>query len=69
MSVAVLDASPQALTLTDRCDRCLAQAYVMTRLPSGLELLWCGHHFAENEPLLLAQGASVAADQRHVLTV
>lgn len=32
------------LTATDRCDRCGAQAYVRVLLPSGLELLFCGHH-------------------------
>lgn len=40
MSTPVLD----ALTATDRCDRCGAQAYVRVTLPSGGELLFCGHH-------------------------
>jgi hypothetical protein len=34
----------ETLTATDRCDRCGAQAYVRVLLPSGLELLFCGHH-------------------------
>ncbi len=67
MSVAVLEADTQALAITDRCDRCAAQAYVLTRMPSGSDLLWCGHHFAENEPQLLAQGATVTSDSRHTL--
>ena len=33
-----------ALTATDRCDRCGAQAYVRALLPNGLELLFCAHH-------------------------
>jgi hypothetical protein len=33
-----------ALTATDRCDRCGAQAYVRVLLPSHLELLFCAHH-------------------------
>jgi len=32
------------LTVTDRCDRCGAQAYVRVLLPSRLELLFCAHH-------------------------
>jgi hypothetical protein len=42
-----LDASP--LTATDRCDRCGAQAYVRTILGSGSELLFCNHHWHQNE--------------------
>ncbi len=33
-----------ALTASDRCDRCGAQAYVHVELTSGGELLFCGHH-------------------------
>ncbi len=40
MSTSVLD----TLTAADRCDRCGAQAYVRVTLPSGGELLFCGHH-------------------------
>ncbi len=32
------------LTLADRCDRCGAAAKVRAVLPSGGELLFCGHH-------------------------
>ena len=32
------------LTATDRCDRCGAAAKVRAVLPSGGELLFCGHH-------------------------
>jgi hypothetical protein len=45
-----LDARP--LAVTDRCDRCGAQAYVRTVLPSGSELLFCRHHWYENEARL-----------------
>ncbi len=45
-----LDASP--LTTTDRCDRCGAQAYVRTVLGAGSELLFCSHHWHENETRL-----------------
>ena len=40
------------LTATDRCDRCGAQAYVRTTLLSGSELLFCAHHWHDNEAAL-----------------
>jgi hypothetical protein len=50
------DVSPtidaRELVTTDRCDRCGAQAYVRTVLPSGSELLFCRHHWFENEARL-----------------
>lgn len=52
-----LDASP--LTAMDRCDRCGAQAYVRTVLTSGFELLFCNHHWQENEPRLRELGVEV----------
>lgn len=41
-----------ALTAVDRCDRCGAQAYVRVTLESGSELLFCAHHWHENESRL-----------------
>ncbi|GAA2013915.1 hypothetical protein JL107_13550 [Nakamurella flavida] len=32
------------LTAADRCDRCGAAAQVRAVLPTGGELLFCGHH-------------------------
>jgi hypothetical protein len=43
-------ASP--LTSTDRCDRCGAQAYIRATMSSGFELLFCAHHWHENEARL-----------------
>jgi hypothetical protein len=37
------------MTALDRCDRCGAQAYVRTVLASGSELLFCNHHWHQNE--------------------
>jgi hypothetical protein len=36
------------LTAADRCDRCGAAAQVRAILPSGGELLFCGHHAREH---------------------
>ncbi len=40
------------LTATDRCDRCGAAAKVRAVLPSGGELLFCGHHARAHEEKL-----------------
>lgn len=39
------------LKITDRCDRCSAQAYVMIKGATG-DLLFCGHHYDKimNDP-------------------
>ena len=44
--------SAAPLTAVDRCDRCGAQAYVRATLDSGFDLLFCAHHFHENEARL-----------------
>ncbi|MBV8933583.1 MAG: hypothetical protein JOZ47_18525 [Kutzneria sp.] len=36
------------LSAVDRCDRCGAAASVRAILPSGGELLFCGHHAREH---------------------
>jgi hypothetical protein len=46
-----------ALTASDRCDRCGAQAYVRATLLTGGELLFCVHHAKEHRPALEANGA------------
>lgn len=38
-------AQKPTLNAKHRCDRCGAQAYVRVFLNSGLDLLFCGHHF------------------------
>lgn len=50
-------ASP--LTAVDRCDRCGAQAYVRATMLSGSELLFCAHHWNENEVALRAVAATI----------
>jgi len=47
------------LTTTDRCDRCGAQAYVRTVLGSGSELLFCSHHWHDNEDRLREISVSI----------
>jgi len=52
-----IDLTP--LTATDRCDRCGAQAYVRTVLTSGSELLFCSHHWRDNEDRLREISVSI----------
>lgn len=47
------------LTATDRCDRCGAQAYVRAVLGSGSELLFCSHHWHDNENRLREIAVSI----------
>jgi hypothetical protein len=58
-----------ALTVFDSCDApdCSAQAYVRARFPSGLELVFCGHHGHDLMPSLVGRGA-VVRDDSHLLT-
>lgn len=53
------------LTAADRCDRCSARAVVVTVMQGGGRLLWCAHHYSQNETALTAGGAVVVRDERH----
>ena len=57
-----------ALTVFDRCDAtdCSSQAYLQARLPSGLTLIFCGHHGHDLLPALAGQGADIR-DDTHLL--
>ena len=57
----------QALSATDRCDRCNAQAYVRVVLPAGTDLLFCAHHWSAYEDALRPQAAEIL-DETHRLT-
>ena len=48
-----------ALTRHDRCDRCSAAAQVRALLPTGGELLFCGHHARAHAPRLREIGAAL----------
>ena len=61
--MTVTTTAPPALTIADRCDRCGAAAAVRVTLPSGGELLFCGHHGREHTPKL-AQISAVIQDTR-----
>lgn len=72
------------LTAHDACDQCgyveadtvtldryvaVAVARVRWLMPSGLDLVLCGHHSHADELALIAQGAVIVTDQRGDLLV
>ena len=60
-------ASP--LTATDRCDRCGAQAYVRVTLGAGSELLFCAHHWHDNETRLREIASSIHDESERLAAV
>lgn len=57
------------LTTADRCDRCGAQAYVRTMLASGSELLFCSHHWHQNQARLREIAISILDETDRLDTV
>jgi hypothetical protein len=57
------------LTAIDRCDRCGAQAYVRVAMSSGSELLFCGHHWHQNEDRLREVSASIHDERDRLAAV
>jgi len=39
------------LKISDRCDRCNAQAFVLVKMVAG-ELMFCGHHYTKYQTTL-----------------
>lgn len=62
-----MDETPEGPTLTnsDRCDRCPAQAFVLVKGVAG-ELMFCGHHFAENEVSLIKFAYEIIDDREWI---
>jgi len=56
-------AATATLSVADRCDRCGAAAVVRAILPTGGELLFCGHHAREHSARL-EELAAVLHDSR-----
>ena len=48
------------LTAADRCDRCGAAARMLVTLPTGGELLFCGHHGNQHRDRLRELDATIA---------
>lgn len=56
------------LTSFDRCDKCGGQAYVHIVLVSGNDLMFCGHHWAENKETITALEDVLIQDELERLT-
>ncbi|MEN9922682.1 MAG: hypothetical protein RIS09_196 [Actinomycetota bacterium] len=54
------------LQVSDRCDRCGAQAYVKVVLPGGGTLFFCGHHYTANKTQLQQQAAEIVDETRFI---
>ena len=54
------------LTALDRCDSCGAQAYVRVFLEQG-DLLFCGHHFTENQEQLSIAAVRIQNETHKIL--
>lgn len=67
VTTTTIAASP--LTAADRCDRCGAQAYVRATMVSGLELLFCAHHWHENEGRLREIAAAIQDESQRLAAV
>lgn len=63
MSAAEYIESSAYLQVSDRCDRCGAQAFGLARV-IGVVLKFCGHHYAKHRDALL-KVADVMADERY----
>ena len=57
------------LTAADRCDRCGAQAYVRAVMASGSELLFCAHHWRDNETRLREVATSIHDESQRLAEV
>lgn len=57
-------ASPMTLTAADRCDRCGAAAAVRAVLPTGGDLMFCGHHAHEHAARLEELAAAIHDSRR-----
>jgi hypothetical protein len=58
--------APVRLGVTDRCDRCGVQAYVLVKLQSGMDLQFCAHHYTQHAEALKPL-ASEIVDESHLL--
>lgn len=53
------------LRVADRCDRCGAQAFALA-VVNGVDLMFCGHHFARHEDALRAVASEVVDERARI---
>lgn len=64
----MLNAQENKLTKQDRCDRCGSEAYVRVVLPSGNDLMFCGHHWVLNKATITSLEDVLIEDELARLT-
>ena len=57
------------LSASDRCDRCVAQAYVRVELLAGSDLLFCAHHARQHEDTLRKVAAAIYDESDRLIEV
>jgi hypothetical protein len=65
-AATTLDTSATALTRSDRCDRCGAQAFIRVVLPAGGELYFCVHHGRQYEGRLRELAATIVDESDQI---
>lgn len=60
MMAHVILVTDREMPLTERCDRCGAQAWVEVELESGSKLLFCSHDASKNWSTLVALPVKIA---------
>ena len=63
MSIALDTQRP--IAVTERCDKCGAQAMVRATLANG-ELYFCGHHAKTLQPHLIAKAITIYDPERYM---
>lgn len=53
------------LTLRDRCDRCISQAFVRVIFEDGL-LDFCGHHYHDHEDVLATLAVEIIDERKFI---
>jgi len=61
----VMETLERQLKISDRCDRCGAQAFILVKGVSG-ELYFCGHHYAANEEVLINFSYEIIDEREHI---
>jgi hypothetical protein len=64
VSTSVIEGA--ALSASDRCDRCGAQAYVRVTMASGYELYFCAHHSKEHADKLKQVALKIHDESRRI---
>lgn len=58
-------AKERYLKISDRCDKCYAQAFVLVKFING-NLYFCGHHFAKNELQLIESSYEIIDEREYI---